>query len=123
MRHADCIFMSEDDCPKDNINITCEQCGKHKYYEDIELSARDFVALGDSFTALFNVCNDAFNDRKTGTPMEHVVQAHRVMTSLLSKEDPSTEKKRVYRRLIFYYFSLIIDEFISQEYAEEPFKH
>ena len=118
-----CVFAAEEDCPKEKIGLTCENCIKHKHYEVIENAVQDFVSLGESFTDLFLLCNKLFAENgKTvslDVPVESLHKINRVMTALLTVKEDQTEYEVIYRRLIFYFFSIIVDEFIENEYTED----
>lgn len=125
----ECIFESEEDCPKKGIRLSCDECVKNKHYETIEKAVNDFVSLGDSFTALFVMCNGIMrNDGSVAeltVPVDDINIIHRTMTSVLTArgKEELTKEEIVYRRLIFYFFSLIIDEFNEEEYTEDRQVH
>lgn len=120
-----CVFADELDCPKEAIHLTCEECEKHKHYETIEKAVEDFISLGDSFTDLFQMLKTMQdNDSKKVTvdiPAESIYKINRVMTTFLSSREQFTEEETIYRRLIFYFFSIVIDEFNQEEYTEDTF--
>ena len=123
MKRDECIFMEEEDCPKIGIGLSCDECIANKHYETIERAVNDFVSLGESFTAIFEMCNVLIKNNgssvKLSIPVEDISKVHRVMTALLTTQEKLTAEEIIYRRLIFYFFSLIIDEFNDSEYTEE----
>ena len=118
-----CIFTAEEDCPKLAVNLTCEDCEKYKHYETIEKAVNDFVSLGESFNDLFAMCNILLKNNGTSVklevPVESIQKINRVMIALLTVKEDQTEYEVIYRRLIFYFFSIIVDEFIENEYTED----
>ena len=121
MRHSECIFAAEEDCPKLAVELTCEDCGKHKVYETIEQAIRDYTSLGEAFTEIFAMFKTLIDGNGTTvsieTPTESFFVANRVMTTLLSENDELSVNERYYRRLTFYFFSILIDEFKTEEYG------
>lgn len=119
----ECVFADEVDCPKDSVGLDCDECIKHKHYQVIENAVQDFVSLGESFTDLFLLCNKLFAENgKTvslDVPVESLHKINRVMTALLTVKEDQTAQEVIYRRLIFYFFSIIVDEFIENEYTED----
>ena len=122
-----CIFSSEEDCPKDYVALTCEECLLNKYYLVIERALKDFVTLGDSFTAIFQLCEKMLNNHnkqiKVEVPVESINNANRVINALLGMDEALIGEEKLYRRLIFYFFEIIIDEFKENEYTEDGLKH
>lgn len=122
-----CVFLSEVDCPKDSIHMTCEECEKNKFYEVIEKALNDFVSLGDSFTELFTLCNDLIKHNGTTVevqiPTDSIHSVNRVMNALLSTVVSTSPQDIIYRRLIYHFFNIIIDEFKEEEYIEEDRLH
>lgn len=124
MKDENCIFAAVEDCPKDEIKISCPECIENKYYDVIKQAVDDFTSLGESFTDLFLFCNKLMGH--SGETSEQVIlsesthKINRVMTAFLSqKENEELAKNEVvYRRLIFYFFSIFIDDFESKEYTE-----
>jgi len=90
----------------------------------IEQAVNDFISLGESFTDIFLFCNKLMKHsgkkRELEMPLSSTRIINRVMTAFLSqKENEELEKGEVvYRRLIFYFFSILIDEFEIKEYTE-----
>lgn len=124
MRNKDiCIFASEDDCPKNAIRLTCEECEKHMRYKIIEKAVEDFTSLGESFTNMFVFWNKLCSERETkvlgvDAPIDSIIKINKVMSCLLTTREAFTEEETVYRRLIFYFFNIIIDEFNESEYTD-----
>ena len=128
MKKTDCVFMSETDCPKEGVGLDCDTCIKNKSYEIIEKALNDFVDMGDAFTSLFIMCNKLMKNKdqtcKIDVNVEHIKKIHRVMTAFLTSKEVLTENETLYRRLIFHFFGLIVDEFKEREYEEkEEFIH
>jgi len=127
MRHKDCIFAVEEDCPKEVIGLTCADCEKNKSYEVIKKAIDDFTSLGESFTDLFVLCNNLLANNGTtveiAMPLNSVHKINRVMTAFLSKDGMASEEDPVYRRLIFYFFGIVVDEFESEEYNNDRNLH
>ena len=126
MKHNDCIFACEDDCPKHEINLTCDDCFKNKTYEVIEKAVRDFTGLGESYTKIFSLLKTLMDaDGKTvkiETPVDASLSVNRVMTALLNK-DPEIGNSKVYQKLIFYFFRIIIDQYYEAEYDKNEYIH
>ena len=127
MKHKDCIFVAEEDCPKEKINLTCADCAKHKTYETIEKAVRDFTGLGENYTEIFTLHKKLIDGHGTTvdieTPVESIFSVNRVMANLLSNNPCETHLDVMYRRLIFYFFKIIIDEFEEEEYNNEGYIH
>jgi len=122
MKPDECIFASTEDCPKEDIKLTCEECVKNKYYDTIFKATEDFVDMGKAFTDLFELFN-SFNSKEKdpapiSIPSESIKKVHRVMTAFLSQNDPIEAEATVYRRLIYRYFKILVDEFEASEYAD-----
>ena len=121
-KHKDCIFVAEDDCPKDNISINCKDCEEHKYHETIDQAIHGFVSLGDAFTEVFKMSQQLIeHEGKTvnvSIPVDAISVINRVMTALLTTRELDTNNEIVYRRLIFYFFKIIVAEFEEEEYSE-----
>ena len=115
MKHENCIFVSEDDCPKDNIHITCEECFKNQYHEVINQAVKDFTGLGASFTEVFEVFRQLLDGDgksiKLVTPVPSMHSIGRVMTAILRSSPVISANDKIYRRLMFYFFHIIIEEF------------
>jgi len=124
MRHDECIFAAEEDCPKEHIKLSCEDCGKFKYYESIKKAVDDFTAMGDAFTDMFVLCNNLIKGNgktvEIDMPLESIHKINRVMTTFLSKNGAETSEDVVYKRLIFYFFGIVVDEFETEEYEYKP---
>jgi len=127
MRHEDCIFADEEDCPKDKIKITCSECLRDKSYETIERAVRDFTALGEAYTEIFVLLKKLIDhDGKTVsivTPVDSAVVVNKVMTAILTKDPALTREDAVYRRLIFCFFGILVDQFNEEEYVEDTYLH
>jgi len=124
MRHDECIFASEEDCPKEVINLNCRTCGKNKSYIHIKKAIDDFVALGDSFTELFVFCAKLMQkEDKVSMPIESIQKVNRVMSAFLRENKDSETTDKVYTRTIFYFFSIIVDEFEEEEYHNGELVH
>lgn len=117
-----CVFVSEDDCPKEAVRLTCEECEKHKHYETITKAVEDFASLGESFTDLFAFCNKLVANNGTTAevviPVESIHKINRVMNAFLTAREDFTGDETMYRRLIFYFFDIVIDEFNEEEYID-----
>lgn len=117
-----CVFVDEDDCPKLAVHLTCEECEKYKHYETIEKAVNDFVSLGESFTDLFQMLQtmQKHNGKNIAVdyPIESIHKINRVMTAFLTAKENLSREEIMYRRLIFYFFDIIIDEFNENEYTD-----
>jgi len=124
MKDKNCIFPAVEDCPKDEIRISCAECIENKYYDVIKQAVDDFTSLGDSFTDMFLFCNKLIKHNGETSVLEMLLNSthkiNRLMTSFLNQKENEELAKRdvVYRRLIFYFFSILIDEFEIKEYTE-----
>lgn len=127
MRHENCIFMSESDCPLEQIKIDCETCKINNLTETIQNALEDYTQLGEAFTDVFNMFKKLIdNDGKTvaiETSIEHIFIINRVITTFLSDEEKTEQKDIVYQRLIFYFFKILIEEFENKEYEEHIIKY
>ena len=126
-RHEDCIFLAEDDCPKDEVEILCADCKEHKYYNEIEQAINDFVSLGEVFTDLFKIFEQirGFKGKAINLTLKEKTLpiCQRVMTALLTTKEQFDANEIIYRRMIFYLFGIMIDEFKENEYNEDHFTH
>lgn len=117
-----CIFTTEEDCSKLAVNLTCEDCEKYKHYETIEKAMNDFVSLGESFNDLFALCNTLLKNNgtlvKLEVPVESIQKIKRVMTSFLTSKEELSREEIMYRRLTFYFFGIVVDEFSENEYTD-----
>ena len=88
MKHENCIFASVEDCPKDEIKISCAECIENRYYDVIKQAVDDFASLGESFTELFLFFNKLMkHSGKTNElekPLGSAQKINRVMTAFLS---------------------------------------
>ena len=88
MRHKDCIFVREDDCPKEELRISCEVCEKHKYTEEIKRAVADYESLGEAFRAVFTTMNTLIkNDGgkvEVEVPVDSAHILNRVAVALLA---------------------------------------
>ena len=127
MKHENCIFVSEEDCPKNAVGITCEQCFKNRYYDTINFAVKDFTGLGASFTDVFILFKQLIDGNgktvKIETPVDSMFAINRVMTAILGIEHGTDERGNLYKRLMFYFFSIVIDEFNNAEYKENQYLH
>ena len=127
MKYDECVFVSVEDCPKDEIKISCSECIENRYYELIEQAVNDFASLDESFTDLFLFCSKLMNhNEKTNEleiPLNSTQKINRVMTAFLSQKENEELPKGgvIYKRLIFYFFSILIEEFESKEYTESRY--
>ena len=126
MKHENCIFVSEDDCPKDKIHLTCEECFKNQYQEVINQAVKDFTGLGASFTKVFEVFRQliAGNGKTIAleTPVQSMHSISRAITAIFGNTSKIGNEK-IYQRLMFYFFHIIIDEFEEEEYKENQYLH
>ena len=122
-----CVFVSEEDCPKEHISLSCKECIKNDYHKIIEEALSDFVSLGDSFTDIFLLCNELIANNgakvKVEIPLESIHKVNRVVNALFSTKEKNEGKEIIYRRLIYYFFEIIIDEFKEKEYREKESLH
>jgi hypothetical protein len=124
MRHEECIFAAEEDCPKEVIGLNCKACGENKSYVQMKKAIDDFVALGDSFTEIFVFCSKLIQkEDKVSMPIESIQKVNRVMTAFLRENKDSESADKIYTRLIFYFFSIVVDEFEEEEYHNEELVH
>jgi len=127
LKYDESVFVSVEDCPKDEIKISCSECIENRYYELIEQAVNDFASLDESFTDLFLFCSKLMNhNEKTNEleiPLNSTQKINRVMTAFLSQKENEELPKGgvVYKRLIFYFFSILIEEFESKEYTESRY--
>ena len=128
MKHENCIFVSEDNCPKDHVHITSEECLKNQYHKVINQAVKDFTGLGAFFTEIFGMFNslilaDKGESIKLITPVQSMHSIGRVMTAILRSVPVISDNDKIYRRLMFYFFHIIIDEFEEEEYKENQYLH
>lgn len=127
IKNINCIFVAVEDCPKDEIRISCVECIENKYYGVINQAVDDFTSLGESFTDMFLFCNKLMKHSGETSELEIVLDStqkiNRVMTAFLSQKENEEMAKAdvVYRRLIFYLFSILIDEFEIKEYTKSRY--
>ena len=127
MCHENCIFAAKEDCPKDAIELTCEECFRNKYHEDILKAINDFTSLGAAFVEVFEVLQTLIdNDGKTvkiRIPHESSKIVNRVMNALLAVRLELDCHEQIYKKLIFYFFGNLVDEFESKEYEKTDYLH
>ncbi len=127
MKHKDCIFVCEDDCPLDTVGFSCEDCEQNSLTVTIKQAVDDYVALGESFEQVLKLLKTLIaNDGKTvaiSTPVAATHIINRVITALLGTTPLMDKDKIVYRRLIFYFFKILIAEFEEEEYTEPEELH
>lgn len=127
MKHKDCIFVSEDDCPLDTVGFSCKDCEQDNLTVTIKQAVDDYVALGESLEQILKLLKTLIsNDGKTvtvSTPVEATHIINRVVTALLGITPLMDKDKIVYRRLIFYFFKILIAEFEEEEYTEPEELH
>lgn len=127
MRHERCIFNAEEDCPMKLLGLSCEICDVNKLEVVIKQAVDDFTGLGESFEALFGMLKILFDSGgkpvELDVPHEKILSINRAMTALLSDSETVTEADICYKRLIFYFFKIIVDEFESEEYGATKFTH
>jgi hypothetical protein len=122
-----CIFTALEDCPKDAVGLHCKTCVENKTQETIKQAVDDYTSLGESFNAVFILFNSLMgNGEETGTgtvtvPVDHILVINRVINAFFSEPDYKSLNHIIYRRLIYYFFSLSIDEFNEEEYSDEQF--
>ena len=124
MNDENCIFAEEVDCPKDKIKIACPECIENSYHDVIKQAVDDFTSLGESFTDLFLFCNKFMrHSGKTSElkmPLSSTHRINRVMTAFLRQKENKELPKGgiVYRKLMFNFLSILIDEFENKEYTK-----
>lgn len=124
MKDENCIFASVEDCPKDEISISCVECIENKYYDVIKQAACDFSSLGESFSDMFILFNKLMTHcveiSELEISLDSTHKINRVMTAFLGQKENEELPKGgvVYRRLIYYFFSILIDDFETKEYTE-----
>lgn len=127
MRHERCIFKEEEDCPMKLLGLSCEMCNINKLEVVIKQAVDDFTGLGESFEALFGMMKILFDSEgkpvELNVPYEKTLSINRAMTALLSENEAVTQEDICYKRLIFYFFKIIVDEFESEEYGVAKFVH
>jgi hypothetical protein len=128
MRHSDCIFVAEEDCPKERVCLNCDQCFKYKSYETIEGAVRDFTGLGEDTNNIFKIFQFMVENQgksvEVVVPEKELLSVNRVMAALLaSKKEDEHFNDQLYRRLIFCFFRIIIDEFEEKEYNKPSYIH
>ena len=127
MRHKDCIFAAEEDCPKDSIHLTCKECEEHRAYEIIERAIRDFTGMGESFEGLFELLKKLVDSDGQSVeikiPAESILLINRVFASFLSSTPAEAESEKIYKRMLFRCFRIFVDEFESEEYKEKAYVH
>ena len=126
-RFEDCVFVDEEDCPHELIGLECEDCIKNQRYKTIEKALNDFVSLGDDFTEIFKMSNKLISNKdksvKIIVPIEEIERVHRLMTSFLTTRVGLSEEVILYRRLIYHFFGIIVDEFKETEYTDDAILH
>jgi len=123
MRHKNCIFFEEADCAKEYLEFTCEECEENKHYETIKEALDDFIALGDSFSALFLMLKKLLDEKDKTVdieiPVDKITIINRVMTAFLTTEKSRSEKDLMYRRLIYFFFKVTGEDFELQSQDED----
>ena len=126
-RFEDCVFTDEEDCPHELVGLECEDCIKNKKYKIIEKALHDFVSLGDDFTELFKMSNQLIQNKdksvKVIVPVNEIERIHRIMTSFLTTRAKLSEEEILYRRLIYHFFGIVVDEFKELEYTDDIMLH
>ena len=126
-KNEKCIFASEDDCPLESISISCAACMEHGYTEVIKQAIKDYTELGDNFNHVFNMLKTLFTDEEKvlelNVPLDSIQAVVRILNALLGSSEVTDNQKLVYRRLIFLFFSFLIEEFESLEYADPESLH
>lgn len=127
MRHERCIFKAEEDCPMKLLGISCTICDTNNLEVVIKRAVDDYTGMGEAYEALFAMLKNLFDSNgkqvDVKVPHEEILLINRVMTTLLSEVDPQTQEAVCYRRLIFYFFKILVDEFESEEYGATKFVH
>ena len=127
MPEIDCIFEDVNDCPLKDMQVTCEACGKGNLTGIIKRAVSDFTKLGPAFVDVFNTFNSLIhNDGKVvevAIPADSIHVINRVINTLFSIEETTSEEQVVYKRLIFYFFDNLIQEFKQREYGVNKYIH
>ena len=93
----------------------------------IKQAVDDFTSFRESFTDLFLFCSKLMKHSceisELEMPFDSAHKINRVMTAFLSQKENEEMANGdvVYRRLIFYFFSILISEFERKEYTKSPF--
>jgi len=127
MRHERCIFNAEEDCPMKLLGLSCQVCDDNKLEVVVKQAVDDFVGMGENFEQLFAMLKTLMDSNGESVdvkrPADEILSINRAMTALLSDTEPQTQEAVCYRRLIFYFFKIIVDEFESEEYGATKFTH
>lgn len=128
MRHKDCIFDCEEICPKEKVKLTCADCWLNQSHEMIKKAIDDYTGLGEAFTEIFDLHKKIIDGHGTTidikAPVDSVFVAIRVMTAILGAEEKTEFNDILYKRLIFYFFKILIDEVEETEYnKKETYLH
>ena len=122
-----CIFASEDDCPLDSIEISCESCMENNYGATIKLAIEDYTQMGDNFTSIFEMFESLISNKEKvlelNAPVDNIQALARLVNALLGMSEETDLHKLVYRRLIFLFFRFMIEEFESVEYSDPESVH
>jgi len=125
MKHENCIFLEEDLCPREEIELTCEKCLENKAYEVIEKAVRDFSGSGEAFQEIFDIFKQLMDNDGSSitikTPVDSIFLINRFITAMLGTSIEISENEKLYRRIIFYLLRNLIDEFESEEYKKTTF--
>ena len=125
MSEIDCIFEDKEDCPLKDLHIFCTDCAENNYIEVIKKAVSDYEKLGPAFTEVFTSFNKLIKNEgeivELVLPVDSIFIINRVVTALLGTDETLAYSKEqiLYRRLLFYFLSVLIDEFESSEYGEK----
>jgi hypothetical protein len=127
MTEPDCFFEDKEDCPIRSTYTSCQDCVDRKYAETVKQAVEDYEALGESFSDVFQLFNKMISPSEKLVelliPLDKIHIINRVIVALFNDNTERTAEEALYRRLIYYCFRVMIDEFEKEEYDINRITH